>query len=155
MGLLSSCSAAFAGTTKTARRRLLVGAEVGASRAKPYSRTRGTSLNFLGERARSIARSASAIASDLVAAWPLTVTSSIVADHFQSWRPRPWTIVNCISRCFNFSPSQIGLPTSPPKQCLGPCLRFRSNSETIRLSVISPWIGSGWLTSTRSCSNVA
>jgi hypothetical protein len=24
-----------------------------------------------------------------------------VTDHFQSWRPSPWTIVNWISRCFN------------------------------------------------------
>ncbi len=47
------------------------------------------SLSFFGARAWSIARSASANASALVAAWPLMVILSKDADHFQICRPRP------------------------------------------------------------------
>jgi len=49
----------------------------------------GTSRSFLGASARSIARSASATASDLVAAWPLITTSATDADHFHTCRPIP------------------------------------------------------------------
>jgi hypothetical protein len=53
-------------------------------RAEPYYRSGGTSFNFFGERERSIARSASAIAANLVAAWSFKVTPLIMSDHCQS-----------------------------------------------------------------------
>jgi len=54
------------------------------------SRSGGTSRSFLGASARSIARSASATASRLVAAWPLKgELASNETSHFQSCRAMP------------------------------------------------------------------
>jgi hypothetical protein len=52
-----------------------------------------TSRIFFEVKARSIARSASATASDLVAAWPVRGFASIETAHFHSCRPIPWTMV--------------------------------------------------------------
>ena len=49
----------------------------------------GTSRSFFGASARSMARSTSAAASDLVAAWPAITTPAIDADHFHKCRPMP------------------------------------------------------------------
>jgi len=61
----------------------------------------GTSRGFLGASARSIARSASATASDLMAVRPPTETPvSSETDHFQTCRPMPWTTVYSMPRYF-------------------------------------------------------
>ena len=48
-----------------------------------------TSRSFFEAMARSIARSASATASDLVAAWPVRGFASIETAHFHNCRPIP------------------------------------------------------------------
>src|SRR5258707_13690301 len=60
-----------------------------------------TSRSFLGASARSIARSASATASDLMAVRPPTETPvSSETDHFHTGRPMPWTTVYSTPRYF-------------------------------------------------------